>query len=72
VHTLTPLLHYLPKSLFDRYLKITGRSWAAGSYMHLLSERDLRHLLNLAGCGEPRIVRNRLLGFTLDFVAVIG
>jgi SAM-dependent methyltransferase len=72
VHTLTPLLHYLPKSLFDRYLKMTGRSWAAGSYMHLLSERDLRHLLDLAGCGEPRIVRNRVLGFTLDFVAVIG
>jgi SAM-dependent methyltransferase len=72
VHTLTPLLHYLPKDLFDRYLKIAGKGWATGSYMNLLGERDLRHLLEMAGCGGSRIVRNRLLGFTVDFVAVIG
>src|SRR5262245_29480392 len=42
VHTRTPLLHWLPKPYFDRYLRRRGKEWAAGDYMTLLSEGDLR------------------------------
>jgi SAM-dependent methyltransferase len=71
VHTRTPLLHYLPKAIFDRYLRLIGKSWAAGSYMRLLSNRELRRMLDEAGITKYRIHRNRFLGVTLDFVILI-
>jgi SAM-dependent methyltransferase len=70
VHTRTPLLHHLPKSLFDRYLALVGKAWASGGYMHLLSESDLRNRLSQAGIEDYRLVRNRFLGFTMDFVVL--
>lgn len=72
VHTRTPLLHYLPKTVFDRYLGLIGKSWAAGSYMRLLSLREIKSLLDEAGIVTYKIYRNRLFGLTLDFVVVIG
>jgi len=71
VHTRIPLLHWLPKNFFDRILHILGKSWATGSYMNLLSEREIRGLLKKAGIANYKILRNRLLFFTLDFVIVI-
>ena len=68
VHTRTPFLHYLPDSIFHRYLHLIGKSWAAGDYMELLSLGDIRRLAAEAELGDVRIVKNRLLGFTLDFV----
>jgi len=72
VHTRTPILHFLPKSIFDTYLRLVGKSWAAGSYMRLLSRRELTSLLAEAGVQDYKIHRNRLLGFTLDYVILIG
>ena len=72
VHTRTPLLHWLPKPWFDRYLKLRGIDWAMGDYMDLLSMGELRRLLREAGITKYRIVQNRLLGLTLDFVVIIG
>ena len=71
VHTRTPLLHFFPKVAFDSYLKMVGKGWAAGDYMHLLSYSDIRTLLELARAQQSRIYRNKLFGFTLDFVVVI-
>ena len=70
VHTRTPLLHFLPKNIFDRYLCAIGKNWATGSYMNLLSIRDLRELLESAGISNYRIIKNKLLLFTLDFVVI--
>jgi hypothetical protein len=70
VHTRTPLLHYLPESLFDRYLALAGKARASGDYMHLLSEFDLRTRLSQAGIEDYRLMKNRLLGFTMDFVVL--
>lgn len=70
-HTRTPLLHWLPKSIFDKYLLATGKKWATGSYMYLLSEYKLRNLLKKAGVVNYVIIKNRLFGFVLDFVVVI-
>ena len=70
VHTRTPLLHWLPKAVFHGYLRLIGKSWATGNYMNLLSARDLRALLAKSGMGKYQFIRNRLCGFTLDFVIV--
>jgi len=70
VHTRTPLLHFLPKKVFDYYLRFIGKAWAAGDYMNLLSIRDLRRLLHAAGITKYRIIKNRLLFFVLDFIII--
>ncbi len=72
VHTRTPLLHYLPKAAFDKYLSLVGKGWATGDYMQLLSLSELELLLRDSGISEYKIFKNRLLGFTLDFVVVFG
>lgn len=73
VHTRTPLLHYLPKTMFDGYLRVTGKAWAADDYMRLLGVRELRNLLYDAGLkkSEFSIHRNRIGPFTLDFVVLM-
>lgn len=72
VHTRLPFVHWLPKPLFDRVLIALGKEWAAGAYMDLLSEGDFRRQLAEVGADDCRFVKNRLAGFTLDFVAAIG
>jgi len=72
LHTRTPLLHYLPKSMFDGYLGLIGKKWATDAYMNLLSISDLKHLLKKADINNYTIARNRLCGLTLDFVILIG
>ena len=68
VHTRMPLLHFLPKPMFDGYLKCVGMDWAAGDYMHLMSRRDLTRLLTAAGISGYDLYQNRLGPFVLDFV----
>lgn len=66
VHTRTPLLHILlPKKLFDGFLRMIGKDWAAGDYMNLLSKKDLWHLAEQAGVSEFQIHKNRFFGFTM-------
>lgn len=68
VHTRIPLLHVLlPKTWFHRFLICVGKGWAAGDYMNLLSERDLRRLLRETAITDFRITRNRFLGMTMTF-----
>jgi len=71
VHTRTPLLHFLPKRMFERFLIATRRSWATGNYMNLLTGSDLKGLLADAQISNYRIVTNKLGGFVLDFVVII-
>jgi SAM-dependent methyltransferase len=68
VHTRVPLLHLiLSKKNFDRFLNWIGKSWATGDYMHLLSEKNLRCILEKAGVREYAITKNRLLCWTITF-----
>lgn len=71
LHTRTPLFHYLPKGLFHKYLDLIGKKWATGDYMHLLSASDLKALLVAAGIVTYKLFRNRILGFTVDFLIVL-
>ncbi|PIZ98884.1 MAG: SAM-dependent methyltransferase [Candidatus Komeilibacteria bacterium CG_4_10_14_0_2_um_filter_37_10] len=71
IHTRTPLLHFLPQRIFFSYLSLIGKGWATGSYMNLLSMKDLKSLLAAAGIERYQIIQNKLLFFTLDFVIII-
>jgi SAM-dependent methyltransferase len=70
VHTRVPLMHFLPKKIFDRFLHLIGKGWAANEYMYLLSMGDLQKRLKAAGITKYRIIKNRVLFFVLDFVVI--
>lgn len=72
VHTRTPLLHFLPKPIFEAYLKLIGKKWATGDYMNLLSISDIKKLLHAVGVKKYKIIKNKLFFFTLDFVIIFG
>ena len=72
LHTKILLLHFLPKRIFDRILNLLGKTWASGEYMHLLSLRDIKMLLENCGILDYKIIKNRCLGFVVDFVVIIN
>jgi SAM-dependent methyltransferase len=70
IHSRVPLLHYLPKNIFDLFLRLIGKKWATGDYLNLLSYRRLKKILAAADISDYRIIKNKLLGFTLDFIII--
>lgn len=71
VHTRTPLLHIiLPKQAFDTFLRMIGKSWAAGDYMNLLSTRELTSLAKSAGLRDFYLHKNKLFGFTMTLTLI--
>jgi SAM-dependent methyltransferase len=71
VHTRYPLIHWLPKRMFDSILNLTSKKWAAGDYMHLLSRKKLENILTKAGITQYEIHKNRFMGFTMDFSVIV-
>lgn len=71
VHTRYPLIHWLPKRIFDKILQFTPKKWASGQYMYLLSRKKLEKILHQAGITNYKIYKNRFLGFTMDFSVII-
>lgn len=71
VHTRYPLIHWLPKKIFDKILRYTSKKWASGDYMNLLSRQRLEYLLKEAGIKDYQIYKNRFFGFTMDFSVII-
>ena len=72
VHTRIPLLNFLPKRLFDKFLVLVGKKWATGNYMNLLSLNDIQNLLVSARISDYKIIKNRLLFFTLNYIIIFG
>ncbi len=72
VHTRIPLLHYLPKKYFDKFLYLIGKERFAGDYMLLLSLKDIKKLLFRAGIKNYKIIKNRFFLFTLTFIIILG
>lgn len=71
VHTRLPLLHLLlPRKYFNAFIARIGKGWAAGDYMHLLSEKELRALLQKAGITEYSILKNRFCGLPMTFTVL--
>lgn len=71
VHTRLPLLHFLPKKIFDKLLKVFNKGWAAGDYMNLLSVWDIKKMLKELGVTDYKIKRNRFFLFTMDFIIIV-
>lgn len=67
VHTRIPLLHYLPKKLFDKFLTAIGKRWATGNYMNLLTRKQLVALLDDSEITGYQVVKNKILFWTIDF-----
>jgi 2-polyprenyl-3-methyl-5-hydroxy-6-metoxy-1,4-benzoquinol methylase len=68
VHTRTPLLHILlSKRSFDWFLQKIGKGWATGTYMNLLSEEELRSLLQEAEITRYSLIKNRFCGIAMTF-----
>lgn len=72
LHTRIPLLHWLPKNVFDSIIKFTPKKWARGNYMHLLSIKQIKSLLREANITDYTIHCNKLFGFTMDFSIIIN
>ncbi|HAA29247.1 MAG TPA: SAM-dependent methyltransferase [Cyanobacteria bacterium UBA8553] len=73
IHTNVFLLHFLlSKEMFDKYLCLIGKEWGTGDWLNLLSLKDIKELLASVGVSNYKIIRNKLAGFTLDFVIIFG
>lgn len=68
VHTRVPLLHFLPKKIFDKFLRIIKKDWATGDYMNLLSLKELKKLLKEADIKNYKIIKDKFFFFTIDFI----
>jgi SAM-dependent methyltransferase len=71
VHTLVPVLHWLPKKQFDFCLTTIGKGANAGDYMHLLSYKVLLNLLKEAGILNYLVMKNKIIGMTMDFIIMV-
>ena len=71
-HTRMLLLHYLPKDLFDRILVLINKPWAMGDYMNLLCNNDIIKLLKKSNIRNYKIIYNKILGLTNEFIIVIS
>jgi SAM-dependent methyltransferase len=72
LHSRLPLLHWLPKKIFDKLLYKTSHRWVTGDYMYLLSKKKLKTLLKKAEITDYHIYKNRFCGFTMDFSVIIS
>jgi len=72
VHTLTPLMHMLPKKTFDKYLLLTNRKWATGDFMNILSLKDINSMMKEAGIKHYKVIKNKFMLFDMDFVIIFG
>lgn len=71
LHTRIPLLHLLlHKKNFDTLVTKAGKPWAAGDYMSLLSESDLRRLFSEVGISHYTLIKNRFCGLPMTFTVV--
>ena len=68
MHTNMMFLHWLPKSVFDRILRGTGKAWATGDYMNLLTRKSLVKLMASAEVDDYRIITYRLFFFPYQYV----
>lgn len=58
MHTMLPLVHWLPSGMFRRVVRLTGqRFWAEEANLNLVSRRDVRQMLPATGTARINLVR---------------
>lgn len=72
VHTLTPFLHWLPQRVFDAWVHITGRPWADGRNIRLLTRSELEAICREAGAVNLIVKKNRVGGVTMDWCVIVS
>ncbi len=70
IHTKVPLLHWMSKARFDNFLRLLKKEWATGDYMYLITEKELRSLVQETDLKNYHIIKNRFLGFTVTFTLI--
>jgi len=70
VHTKILLLHYLPKKVFDKLLIKLGKRRATSEYLYLFGLNEIITLLRRCDIKRFKIIKNRILGFVVDFVII--
>jgi len=70
VHTKLPFVHWFPKKICDRLMKLFGSGWATGDSLNLLSLSKLERIIKKAGITNYFIHKNRFCGFTMDFSVI--
>ena len=66
-HTNLPFIHWLSKRKFNWIVKKSGKDWAAGNYLNLLSKKNLYELLESADIKEFRVIIHKLGPFPLHY-----
>lgn len=69
IHTNYPIIHWLPKHFFNQIVNFSGKKWASGNYMNLLSRKNLQQLLATSNATKYRIITHSL-GFPLHYIVV--
>ena len=67
IHTNYPCIHWLPKPVFDFFLKKLGKDWATGNYSHLLTKSALIRLMQRAKIQKYSIITNRIALFPYQY-----
>lgn len=67
IHTNYPLIHWLPKKAFDRIVKLSGKGWAAGDYMNLLTRADLENLMQSSDVNRFLIMTHKFGPFPIHY-----
>ena len=67
IHTRILFIHWFSKRIFDGFLKVIGKDWAAGDYMYLLGLRDINKLVENMNIKKCVLLKNRFLGVTATF-----
>ncbi len=70
-HTNIPLLHLISQDLFEKVAIGLKKPWATTEFTNLLSYNHLISILKAAGVKKYRIIKNKVLLFTLDFAVVM-
>lgn len=71
MHTNFPLIHWLPKSSFNKLIFFFGKEWAAGDYMNLLSKNALYQILSASTAKNFKIITHKIGIFPLHYIVVV-
>ena len=68
IHTNYPIIHWLPRPVFNYLVTRLGKAWAAGNYMRLLTRAGMKKILQAAGIEDYRLITYRLWGMPYQHI----
>jgi hypothetical protein len=71
-HTILPFIHWLPKNIHRKILKIMGLNfYSLEKNLNLLSECDLKNLCKKLNIKKYQIIRHKLFFMTSNLILII-